>query len=157
MKYIDVNSVLKSYEGFQDCMTNKSWGYLALLKGCNNCIQPSTPYEIDLDEVSNFLENIFNLNQTKKQYSGDRSLFVVFSNKWDRYFNDQGRHTPNIYDVAVWAYRRNAFDDNVLASIMLDPVILDSISKLLTLLFTCNQFILSDPLKNIYSNPNMYK
>ena len=113
MKYIDVNSVLKSYEGFQDCMTNKSWGYLALLKGCNNCIQPSTPYEIDLDEVSNFLENIFNLNQTKKQYSGDRSLFVVFSNKWDRYFNDQGRHTPNIYDVAVWAYRRNAFDDNV--------------------------------------------
>ena len=57
MKYIDVNSVLKSYEGFQDCMTNKSWGYLALLKGCNNCIAPSTPYEINLDEVSNFLEN----------------------------------------------------------------------------------------------------
>ena len=113
MKYIDVNSVLKSYEGFQDCMTNKSWGYLALLKGCNNCIRPSTPYEINLDEVSNFLENIFNLNQTKKQYNGGRSLYVVFSNKWDSYFNDQGRHTPNIYDVAVWAYRRNAFDDDV--------------------------------------------
>lgn len=113
MKYIDVNSVLKSYEGFQDCMTNKSWGYLALLKGCNNCIAPSTPYEINLDEVSNFLENIFNLNQTKKQYNGGRSLYVVFSNKWDSYFNDQGRHTPNIYDVAVWAYRRKAFDDDV--------------------------------------------
>lgn len=113
MKYIDVNSVLKSYEGFQDCMTNKSWGYLALLKGCNNGIAPSTPYEINLDEVSNFLENIFNLNQTKKQYNGGRSLYVVFSNKWDSYFNDQGRHTPNIYDVAVWAYRRKAFDDDV--------------------------------------------
>lgn len=40
----------------------------------------------------------------------------------------------------------------VLSSIMSDVVILDSISKLLTLLFTCNQFIVSDPLKNIYSN-----
>ena len=113
MKYIDINSVLKSYEGFQDCMTNKSWGYLALLKGCNNCIRPSTPYKIDLDEISNFLENIFNLNQIKKQYNGGRSLFVVFSNKWERYFNDQGKYIPNIYDVAVWVYRRNAFDDNV--------------------------------------------
>lgn len=50
-----------------------------------------------------------------------------------------------------------AFDGKVVSSIMLDVVILDSISKLLTLLLTCNQFILSDPLKNIYSNPNMYK
>lgn len=42
----------------------------------------------------------------------------------------------------------------VLSSIMSDVVILESISKLLTLLFTCNQFIVSDPLKNIYSNKN---
>lgn len=88
-------------------------GYLALLKGCNNSITPSVPYEINLDSVSNFLENIFNLSQAKRQYNSGRFLYVVFSNKWETYFNDQGKHIPNIYDIAVWAYRRDSFEDNV--------------------------------------------
>lgn len=113
MKYISVKSVVEAYKGFQDCMTNKSWGYLALLKGCDNSIEPSVPYEVNLDGVSNFLENIFNLSQTKKQYNSGRSLYVVFSNKWEKYFNDQGKHIPNIYDIAVWAYRRMSFEDNI--------------------------------------------
>ena len=61
MKFISVKSVVEAYKGFQDCMTNKSWGYLALLKGCKSSICPSVPYEVNLDEVSSFLENIFNL------------------------------------------------------------------------------------------------
>ena len=113
MKYIDVKSVVESYKGFQDCMTNKSWGYLALLKGCNDIIRPLIPYEVNMDIVSNFLEGIFNLTQTKRRYDGGRSLYVVFSNKWDHYFNDQGRYSPNIYDVAVWAYRRKGFPDDI--------------------------------------------
>ena len=112
MKYFDLETVVKSYIGFQDCMTNKSWGYLALLKGCKKSIKPSIPYEVDLDCVSNFLENIFNLSQKKKEYNSGRSLYVVFSTKWDEYFNAQGKHTPNIYDVAVWAYRRRMFSDD---------------------------------------------
>ena len=113
MKYIDVKTVVESYKGFQDCMTNKSWGYLALLKGCNDSIRPLVPYEVNMDVVSNFLEGIFNLSQTKRRYDGGRSLYVVFSNKWEHYFNDQGRYSPNIYDVAVWAYRRKAFPDDI--------------------------------------------
>lgn len=112
MKFISVQSVVDAYNGFQDCMTNKSWGYLALLKGCKNCIHPSVPYEIDLDEVSRFLENIFNLSEEKKKYESGRSLYAVFSNKWDKYFNDQGKRIPNIYDVAIWAYRRSPFEDS---------------------------------------------
>ena len=113
MKYIDVKSVVESYKGFQDSMTNKSWGYLALLKGCSESIRPLTPYEVNMDSVSNFLEGIFNLSQTKRRYSGGRSLYVVFSNKWENYFKDQGRYSPNIYDVAVWAYRRKGFPDDI--------------------------------------------
>ena len=112
MKYISVKSVIESYKGFQDCMTNKSWGYLSLLKGCKGIICSSTPYEVDLDGVSNFLEKIFNLSQTKKKYNSGRSLYVVFSSKWSEYFNEQGKRTPNIYDVAIWAYRREAFTDD---------------------------------------------
>ena len=55
MKYISIKSVVEAYKGFQDCMTNKSWGYLALLKGCKNSVRASVPYKVDLDGVSNFL------------------------------------------------------------------------------------------------------
>ena len=113
MKYFSIETVVNAYKGFQDCMTNKSWGYLALLKGCKDSIRPSVSYEVDLDIVSNFLEDIFNLSQTKRNYNSGRYLYVVFSNKWDNYFNDQGRFSPNIYDVIAWAYRRKSFADNV--------------------------------------------
>lgn len=113
MKYFSIETVVNAYKGFQDCMTNKSWGYLALLKGCKDSIRPSVPYEVDLDMVSNFLEGIFNLSQTKRSYDSGRSLYVVFSNNWDHYFNDQGKYSPDIYDVIVWAYRRKSFPDNI--------------------------------------------
>ena len=68
MKYFSIETVVNAYKGFQDCMTNKSWGYLAILRGCKSSIRPSVPLEVDMDMVSNFLENIFNLSQTKKKY-----------------------------------------------------------------------------------------
>ena len=120
MKYFSIETVVNAYKGFQDSMTNKSWGYLALLKGCNDSIRPLVPYEVNMDVVSNFLEGIFNLSQTKRQYDGGRSLYVVFSRKWEHYFNDQGRYSPNIYDVAVWAYRRKVFPDDITEEKVLD-------------------------------------
>ena len=120
MKYFSIETVVNAYIGFQDSMTNKSWGYLALLKGCNDSIRPLVPYEVNMDVVSNFLEGIFNLSQTKRQYDGGRSLYVVFSNKWEYYFNEQGRYSPNIYDVVVWAYRRKAFSDDITEEEVLD-------------------------------------
>ena len=112
MKYISIKTVVNAYQGFQDCMTNKSWGYLALLRGCNKRITPSVPYEINLDDVSRFLEGIFNLGQNKKKFNSEKTLHVIFSNKWEKYFTDQGKHIPNIYDIAIWAYRRTPFEDN---------------------------------------------
>lgn len=120
MKYFSITTVVNAYKGFQDCMTNKSWGYLALLKGCKNSIKPSVPYEVDLDVVSNFLEGIFNLSQTKRNYNSKRNLFVVFSNKWEHYFNDQGNYSPNIYDIIAWAYRRRPLADNVTSESIID-------------------------------------
>ncbi len=113
MKYFSIETVVNAYKGFQDCMTNKSWGYLAILKGCKNSICPSVPFEVDMDMVSNFLENIFSLSQTKKRYESGRTLYVVFSNKWDHYFNYQGKYSPNLFDIIVWAYRRKAFNDDI--------------------------------------------
>jgi chaperonin GroEL len=46
----------------------------------------------------------------------------------------------------------NEYDGRVLASIKSDPVILDGIAKIVTLMFTANQFILETPLHNVYEH-----
>lgn len=43
------------------------------------------------------------------------------------------------------------FDDKVLTSIKTEPAILDSISRIITLLFNTNQFLVPDPRFNIYT------
>lgn len=151
MKYIDVKTVVESYKGFQDCMTNKSWGYLALLKGCNGSIRPLVPYEVNMDVVSNFLEGIFNLSQAKRRYDGGRSLYVVFSNKWEHYFNDQGRYSPNIYDVAVWAYRRKAFPDDIT-----EKDVLDAFAKEFNIPFSIIKESFNTQYKNISFTKALY-
>ena len=35
------------------------------------------------------------------------------TSEWDLYFNDQGRFSPDIYDVIAWAYRRKSFTDDI--------------------------------------------
>ena len=66
MKYISVKSVVEAYKGFQDCMTNKSWGYLALLKGCNNSIEPYKIHEV-LDYTQAKLKEIEDPQSAEKK------------------------------------------------------------------------------------------
>ena len=46
--------------------------------------------------------------------------------------------------------RTNEYDKTVLSSIRSDIVILDTVSKILTLMFTCNQYLVPTPAHNIY-------
>lgn len=46
--------------------------------------------------------------------------------------------------------RTNEYDKNVLSSIRSDIVILDTVSRILTLMFTCNQYLVPTPAHNIY-------
>ena len=46
--------------------------------------------------------------------------------------------------------RTNQFDKKVLSSIRSDIVILDTVTKILTLMFTCNQYLVPTPAHNIY-------
>ena len=45
----------------------------------------------------------------------------------------------------------NEYDGKVLSSIKSDIVILETIKKILTLMFTCNQYLVQDPMHNIYA------
>ena len=46
--------------------------------------------------------------------------------------------------------RTNRFDKTVLSAIRSDIVILDTVTKILTLMFTCNQYLVPTPAHNIY-------
>lgn len=50
--------------------------------------------------------------------------------------------------------RSNQFDKTVLSSIRSDEVILETINKILTLMFTCNQYLVQSPMHNIYTKSN---
>lgn len=47
--------------------------------------------------------------------------------------------------------RTKKFDDKVVSSIESDIVILDSVSKILSIMFTCNQFLTPNPQLNVYA------
>ena len=42
------------------------------------------------------------------------------------------------------------YDKTALSSIQSDIVVLETISKIVSLMFTCNQFIVPNPVHNIY-------
>lgn len=114
MKYLSVNAVVKAYMDFQGSMTNKSWGFLSILKQVPSIIRPGVTYEIDCNSLSTYLEEIFCISDDRKQYvSGTAPWYVMFSNKWLEFFQNQGNTIPNIYDVIAWAYRREAFPDSI--------------------------------------------
>ena len=47
--------------------------------------------------------------------------------------------------------RTKEYDKSVLSSIRSDEVILDTIEKILSLMFTCNQYLVQTPMHNIYT------
>ena len=56
--------------------------------------------------------------------------------------------TGEIYNIA-----ERKFDTNVLSSIQSDITILETVSKIVGIMATCNQFILPTAMHNIYMNP----
>lgn len=53
--------------------------------------------------------------------------------------------------------RTGEFDGKVLTSIMSDVIVLDAISKIITIMFTCNQTLLQNPLVNNYQDVKDYQ
>lgn len=64
----------------------------------------------------------------------------------------------NPYDTVFWSTKKGCpmniatgeYDGKVLSSIKSDVVILETIKKILTLMYTCNQYLVQDPMHNPY-------
>ena len=113
MKYFSVNSVVNAYSNFQGALTNKTWGLLCVVKQLNGAIIPGTTYQFDCNKLSNYIESLFCLSDNRKGYIGDKKWYVKFSTQWQSFITKQSKGLPNIYDIIVWAYRKESFPDNL--------------------------------------------
>lgn len=113
MKYISIISVLDAYNGCKGKTQNKFWGLLAILRAINKPIIPAISYTFQTSEVSQILDSLFSFNDgTKDNRRGD-VWSVLFSKKWLKVIPEiMYDKTPNIVDVAVWFFRKEAFPDD---------------------------------------------
>ncbi len=114
MKYFSINTVTSAYKSNVDRTKNKFWGLLAIMSSIDSIARPGVRFDFSTKKVSTFLEQLFSLEDTKKVYPSDSTWNIMFSKKWTSKLPALmfGR-TPNIYDVIVWYFRRQRFEDSV--------------------------------------------
>ena len=56
-------------------------------------------------------------------------------------------------NAKTYMRRTNDYDHKVLSSIKSDVIVLETIDKILTLMYTTNQYLVQTPAHNIYQKP----
>ena len=113
MKYISLTSVVDAYKSNRTRTKNKFWGLLSILSSIDNTVQPGISYDFSTARVASFLESLFRIDDTKKEYSNDNTWNIILSNQWTAKVAEQMLNgSPNIYDVAIWYFRNNSFNDD---------------------------------------------
>lgn len=114
MKYFSFQTVENAYKGISAKTNNKFWGIIDITSSVGSMVIPQKVYPLDINNVSNLLENQFCLSEQVRVYNRDYEWNVVFSNSWADYISEKLlRFSPNIYDVLVWYFRREKFEDNI--------------------------------------------
>ena len=112
MKYLSLNSVASAYDGCYKKTTNQFWSLIAILKVINKRIEPATSYTFISRYVSEILDNLFTFG--KRNNYDSITWSILFSNIWKKYMlSNFIRNSPNIYDVAIWLYRKERFEDDI--------------------------------------------
>lgn len=114
MKYFSLSTVAEAYNRNRSCTKNKFWGLLAILSNIDSVAKAGVGYDFSTKQVSQLLEDLFHLDDDKKQYLLDTTWNIMLSNKWVQEVSSQMlSRTPNIYDIIVWYFRHRAFEDNI--------------------------------------------
>ena len=114
MKYISLKSVVEAYTANRTHTKNKFWGLLSILSSLDSTVQSGVSYDFVTSRVASFLESLFCLDDSKKEYTNGSTWNIMLSNQWTSKVSEQMLSgTPHIYDVAIWFFRLTDFKDNV--------------------------------------------
>ena len=105
-------------------------------------------YSVLVEDFKNYQNNVF-ISILTSAY--DKLLSVLYKED----YNSEDDRIKLFIDMirfgCPWNICTKEFDDKVLSSIKSDIIILETIGKILTLMFTCNQYLLQTPAYNIYT------
>lgn len=114
MKYISLKSVVEAYSANRYHTKNKFWGLLSILSNLDSIVQPGVSYDFLTSRVATFLESLFCIDDTKREYQNGATWNIMLSNQWTVKVSEQMLNgTPNIYDVATWYFRDAEFKDDI--------------------------------------------
>ena len=114
MKYFSLDTVVEAYKANKTKTKNKFWGLLSILSSLNTVVRPGISYDFSTAKVSDFLERLFCLDNAKRNYPSDSTWNIMLSSKWTTKVSEQMlAKTPNIYDIIVWYFRTQQFDDDI--------------------------------------------
>ena len=114
MKFFSLKTVTDAYKANSSSTKNKFWGLLSILSSIDSTIEAGISYDFNTQRVSTLLEKLFCLEEEKKSYVGDSMWNIMLSKKWTEKVPEQMlTKTPNIYDVLVWYFRTQSFDDDI--------------------------------------------
>ena len=113
MRYLSIKCVLSACNGCIDKTTNQFWGLLAILFAIDKEIEPTKTYTFIGGDVSAFLDELFSFGDKNKSDS-EITWYIIFSNIWKEYMLEKCiKNKPNIYDVAIWLFRKTTFANDI--------------------------------------------
>lgn len=113
MRYLSVKCVSSACNGCIDKTTNQFWGLLAILFAIDKEIEPTKTYTFVGGDVSAFLDELFSFGE-KNRSDSEIIWYIIFSNIWKEYMLEKCiKNKPNIYDVAIWLFRKKTFVNEI--------------------------------------------
>jgi len=115
MKYLSLQSVQNAFEGNKNTTTTKFWTLMGILFTIEDQICPGISYSFNMNVTANYLDRIFAITDALPT-AGNASLwYAKFGAQWVSELKSDllSGNTPNIYDIAVWCFRKESFDDEI--------------------------------------------
>ncbi|MDD2525588.1 MAG: AAA family ATPase, partial [Bacteroidales bacterium] len=114
MKYLSLKTVAEAFKANSTSTKSKFWGLLSILSSIDSTVEAGVSYDFSTKKVAELLENLFCLEDDKKNFTGESTWNIMLSKKWTEKVHEQMlTKTPYIYNVLIWYFRTTAFDDEI--------------------------------------------
>ena len=115
MKYISLQSVKDSFIGNSSNTTTKFWSVIGILYAIDDQISPGISYSFNMNKTANYLDKLFAITDVSPQPGNASTWYAKFGINWVSELKKDilSERNPNIYEVAVWCFRKEQFEDNI--------------------------------------------
>lgn len=114
MKYLSLSTVESSFKNSVVKTQIEFWTLLGVLQSIDGELKSGITYKFLMAKTASFLGKIFTLSDNYSGISDSEEWYAKFGTQWTKEistFVKQGK-VANIYELAIWALRKEEFEDN---------------------------------------------